>query len=96
MSRESIVFLFGIIVFITPFFGVADDMKRYIIIVSGIILIIAGYQLRRAAYFRSIEEQDGDHKSESFVESRMSETEPVPEEEASANTAGRLEVEKVL
>ena len=78
MSRESIVFLFGIIVFWTPFLGITSDWKQYITVVSGVVLIIVGYQLRRAAYFRSIEEQDGDRKSESFVENTLEDMEDAP------------------
>lgn len=87
MSKESIVFLFGIIVFWTPFLGVTDDWKRYIIVVSGIVLVIVGYQLRRAAYFRSIEEHDGDRKSESFVENTLDD---VGEEDNSETDETRL------
>lgn len=83
MSKESIVFLFGIVVFWVPFLGVTEDWKRYIIVVSGIVLIIVGYQLRRAAYFRSIEEHDGDHKSESFVENTL---EDIREEDEHSET----------
>lgn len=86
MSRESLVFLFGIVVFVTPFLGVTGDIKRYITVASGIVLIIAGYQLRRAAYFRSIEEVSGEHRSETFAESKTAKKEtdglePVPEQE---------------
>ena len=69
MSRESLIFILGIVVFVTPFLGVPSDWKRYITVAAGIIIVIVGYQLRRAAYLRSIEHDGGERHADMFVES---------------------------
>jgi hypothetical protein len=69
MSRESLVLLFGIIIFITPSLGIPEEWKGYIYAGSGIILIIVGYILRRSAYLRSIDTGNGGRETDSFVES---------------------------
>ena len=68
MSRESIVFLIGILIIIVPHLGVPDDWKIYFFTAVGILLMIIGYVLRRAAYLRSIEHQEGERRADSFVE----------------------------
>ena len=52
MSRESLVFLLGLGVFLTPFLGLPTDWKDYLIIGMGIILIVIGYSLRRSVYLK--------------------------------------------
>lgn len=68
MSRESFVFLFGFIVFLTSFLGIPREWKEWIFIVSGIIIMFLGYKLRRAAFLRSITHESGEHRSGVFVE----------------------------
>jgi hypothetical protein len=68
MSRESLVFTIGIIAFLTPFLGVPTNIKENIFIVLGIILMLVGYSLRRAAYLRSISSQSGERRTDAFVE----------------------------
>ena len=68
MSRESLVLLFGIVVSVISYLGVPSLWKERIIIGSGVILIIIGYSLRRAAFFRSIEVAPGERRAEAFVE----------------------------
>ena len=81
MSRESLVFLFGLIVFFTSFLGVPSDYKKTIFTVSGAVLMIAGYSLRRSAFLRSLENGSGERKADAFVESMgaPSSTERSPE-----------------
>jgi uncharacterized membrane protein len=68
MSRESIVFLLGFIVFFAPFLGIPHEWKEWISIGSGVLLMFFGYKLRRAAFLRSIMHESGEHRSEAFVE----------------------------
>lgn len=68
MSRESLVLFFGIVVTVISYLGVPSVWKERIIIGSGIILMILGYSLRRAAFFRSIEVAPGERRAEAFVE----------------------------
>jgi len=70
MSRESLVFILGIVVFVSPFLGVTTETKRIILVAVGVLLIYVGYKLRRAAYFQSIELATGERKSEMFVENQ--------------------------
>jgi uncharacterized membrane protein len=68
MSRESIVFTFGILLLVIPSLGIPEAWKFYFYIGVGVILIIVGYSLRRSAYLRSIEKENGDHGTDSFAE----------------------------
>ena len=69
MSKESLVILVGLLVFFTPSLGIPEDWKQYILLGSGVFLMLLGYVLRRAAYFRSIDRGDGEWAADSFVES---------------------------
>lgn len=68
MSRESVVFVIGILVIIVPHLGVPEQWKLYGLTGAGVILMIIGYSLRRAAYLRSIEHKEGERRADSFVE----------------------------
>ena len=68
MSRESIVFIFGIFIIIVPHLGIPEDWKRYFFTAVGVVLMIIGYLLRRAAYLRRIEHHEGERRADSFVE----------------------------
>jgi len=68
MTRESIVFFLGIVVFLVPHVGVPENWKVYAYAVIGIILMIVGYSLRQKAFIRSIEKEDGERDTDSFVE----------------------------
>jgi hypothetical protein len=78
MSRESFVFLFGFIVFFTPFLGIPRDWKEWIFTGSGVILMFLGYKLRRAAFLRSITNESGEHRSDVFVEHVRTEPSSMP------------------
>lgn len=69
MSRESLVFLVGLIVFLVPFTGFPNDWKELVYTVSGGLLLLLGYSLRRTAFLRSIDDGQGGRKSDAFVES---------------------------
>lgn len=68
MTKESIVFFLGMVVFVVPHIGIPDSWKVYAYAVSGLILMVVGYSLRQKAYIRSIEKEDGERDTDSFVE----------------------------
>lgn len=71
MSKETFVFILGIVVFFTPFLGLPGEYKEWILIVSGILLFVTGYRLRRAKFLRSLEHHSGERRGDAFVESVM-------------------------
>jgi hypothetical protein len=68
MSRESIVFTIGILLLVIPHLGIPDAWKFYFFIISGFLLVLVGYSLRKAAYLRSIQKDNGERGTDSFVE----------------------------
>jgi hypothetical protein len=68
MSRESIVFISGVLILIVPHLGIPEDWKVYFLVAIGIILTITGYSLRRSSYLRSIQKDNGERHADSFVE----------------------------
>ena len=81
MSKETSVFLLGIIIFFTGFSGLPSEYKEWIFIVSGVLLVVIGYRLRRQAFLKSIEHDGGEKKSEMFAESEQIEEEVLEENE---------------
>lgn len=73
MSKETIVFIAGIVLTIAPFIGVPDAWRQYTIFGIGILLIGVGYALRRRAYLERLERGNGERGTDSFVET----TEPL-------------------
>ena len=69
VSRESLVFVLGLLVFIAPLIGVPPGWKDYALIVIGALLVLIGLSLRRSAYYRKIRRADGESGSDFFVES---------------------------
>ncbi|MEM9336991.1 MAG: hypothetical protein AAGA35_04005 [Patescibacteria group bacterium] len=69
MTRETVVFIAGILVIIIPQLGIPEDWKWYSLVGIGIILILLGYSLRRSAYLRRIDRGNGERGDDSFVES---------------------------
>ena len=69
MTKESLVFLAGIIIVITVYIGIPETWKEYIFVGTGTLLMIVGYSLRHKAYLRSIERENGERSTDSFVES---------------------------
>jgi len=68
MTRESIVFFLGMVVFLAPHIGIPEDWKVYAYTASGIIIMVVGYSLRQKAYIRSIEKENGERDTDSFME----------------------------
>ncbi len=56
------------VVFVVPHVGIPEDWKVYAYAVSGMILMVVGYSLRQKAYIRSIEKENGERDTDSFVE----------------------------
>ena len=73
MSRESLVLLLGIVVFLVPGSGLPEVWILNILRVVGAILIVVGYTLRRSAYYRKTDRGNGERGSDSFVESSPTE-----------------------
>jgi len=73
MSKESLVFVLGGIVFLTSFLGVPSEYKEWIFIVSGMLLMAVGYRLRRNAFLKSLKHESGELRGDAFVESRVGE-----------------------
>lgn len=71
MTRESFILTLGAIVLVTPFLGIPGSWKQYILVASGVLIVIVSYQLRRAAFFRSIETSEGERKADAFVENKI-------------------------
>lgn len=76
MSREAIVFLLGFMLILIPFLGVPSAWKEQSIIGIGIVLMLCGYSLRRSAFLREIESEDGERVADSFSESIPTPKEP--------------------
>ncbi len=69
MTKETTVFVLGAALILVPQMGIPSNWKEYFLIVAGVILMIVGYSLRRSAYLRSIENEDGERSTDYYVES---------------------------
>ena len=70
MSRESLILAIGIVVFLAPSLGIPAEWKSYLLLGSGILLMIIGYTLRRREYLRKTDKGNGQRGTDAFVESR--------------------------
>lgn len=68
MSKETLVFLFGVLLLIIPFLGIPEEWRQYLVAAVGAILVFVGYGLRRAIFLRRIEKANGERATDSFVE----------------------------
>ena len=68
MTKETLVFILGILLTIIPFLGVPETWRQYGVFGAGVILILIGYVLRRSVYLKSIDKGDGERGTDSFVE----------------------------
>lgn len=68
MSKETLVFVFGIILTVVPFLGIPIEWRQYIILGVGVCLILIGYALRRRLYLSRIDKGNGERSTDSFVE----------------------------
>lgn len=68
MSKETLVFLLGFVVFLTPYIGVPGSYKKWILVVCGALLMCIGYLQRRNAFLRSFDQVRGERRGEVFTE----------------------------
>ena len=68
MSKETIVFISGILLIIVPFLGVPLMWREYAVAALGVLLTFVGYALRRGLYLKHIERVGGERATDSFVE----------------------------
>lgn len=68
MTRETLVFVFGVLLVVLPFLGIPELWKQYLISGIGVILILIGYSLRRSLYLLKIDRGNGERGDDSFVE----------------------------
>jgi hypothetical protein len=68
MSKETIVFLFGVLLMIVPFLGMPQTWRQYTVAAIGALLILIGYSLRRRAFLERIDMGNGERGTDSFVE----------------------------
>lgn len=68
MSKETFVFIFGILLTIVPFLGIPEAWRQYSIVAIGVLLILIGYALRRSVYLSGIDKGNGERRADSFVE----------------------------
>lgn len=68
MSKETLVFLCGIMLTVLPFLGIPQTWRDYGVFGIGVLLIFIGYAMRRAVYLRSIDRGDGERAGDAFVE----------------------------
>jgi len=76
MSRESLVFVLGFLVFLVQFLGIPQDWKEIFFLGAGVALMVLGFILRRVAFLRSIENESGERASDAFAES-VQQKEPI-------------------
>ncbi len=68
MSKETIVFVFGILLTLIPFLGIPLLWRQYIIFSVGALLIFIGYSLRRKLFLEHIDKGNGERGTDSFIE----------------------------
>ena len=68
MSKETLVFLFGILLTVVPFLGMPEAWRQYSIAGIGIVLVLVGYALRRRLYLSRLDKGNGEREADSFVE----------------------------
>lgn len=68
MSKETIVFISGILLTLVPFWGIPEEWRQYIIFAIGVLLILIGYILRRNVYLQQIDRGNGERGADSFIE----------------------------
>lgn len=68
MTKETTVFIFGILLTIIPFLGIPELWRQYSVFGIGVVFIFIGYVLRRSVYLSNIDNGDGERGTDSFVE----------------------------
>lgn len=68
MSKETLVFVGGILLTIIPFLGIPEVWVRGLVIGVGVLFILVGYGLRRARFLAHIDRGNGERGVDTFVE----------------------------
>lgn len=68
MTKETFIFLAGILLTLLPFLGIPLAWRQYLIFGLGIILIMIGYVLRRQVFLDRIDHGNGERGTDSFIE----------------------------
>jgi hypothetical protein len=68
MSKETIVFISGILLTLAPFLGIPESWRTGLVVGLGVILILLGYALRRTTYLSKIDRGNGERGTNAFVE----------------------------
>jgi hypothetical protein len=68
MSKETTVFVAGILLVIIPLLSIPETWRQYTIFGIGAVLMLIGYFLRRDLYLRRIDIGNGERGTDSFVE----------------------------
>ena len=68
MTKETLVFIFGIFLVVIPFLGVPEEWRYWGVTALGALLIFIGYSLRRKTYLREIDKGNGERGNNSFIE----------------------------
>jgi len=68
MSKETLVFIFGILLTVISFLGIPELWRQYSVTAIGAILILVGYALRRNIYLSYLDKGNGERGNESFME----------------------------
>ena len=76
MSKEMLVFIIGFALTVIPFLGIPESWRQMMVVGCGALLVLLGYLLRRAAFFRRIDRGAGERGIDAFVEK----TEPLFDE----------------
>ena len=73
MRKAMFVCLIGFILVILPYLGIPTFLREYILIASGLLLVLFGYMLMRDEILRRSDYGNGERGNDSFVET----TEPL-------------------
>ena len=68
MSKETLVFISGILLTVIPFMGIPHAWRQYTVFGIGIVLILSSYILRRRVYLHRFDKGNGECGTDSFVE----------------------------
>lgn len=68
MSKETFVFISGILLVIVPHLGVPETWIKYIISSIGFVLMLIGYVLRRQLYMIRLDKGNGERGNDTYVE----------------------------
>lgn len=86
MSKETFVFILGAFVFFSSFLGLPREYKEWLLIACGVLLMWIGYRLRRTAFLKSLERENGERRNDVFVES----TNVTPDVQSYHKDSGRI------